>query len=73
MREGDDAARDALVPLVYRDLEAIAAAYTRRPGGSLEPRGLVQLGERLREPWLVQAQPASAPASRSTRGVHPNG
>ena len=41
MREGDDAARDALVPLVYRDLEAIAAAYTRRPGGSLEPRGLV--------------------------------
>jgi len=41
MRDGDGAARDALVPLVYRDLEAIAAAYARRPGASLEPRGLV--------------------------------
>jgi RNA polymerase sigma factor (TIGR02999 family) len=41
MRDGDGAARDALVPLVYRDLEAIATAYARRPGVSLEPRGLV--------------------------------
>lgn len=41
MRDGDGAARDALVPLVYRDLEAIANAYARRPGVSLEPRGLV--------------------------------
>ena len=48
MREGDGAARDALVPLVYRDLEVIAAAYTRRPGVTLEPRGLVhELYERL--------------------------
>jgi RNA polymerase sigma-70 factor (ECF subfamily) len=40
MSDGDRAARDELVPLVYRDLEAIAAAYAR-PGESLEPRGLV--------------------------------
>jgi RNA polymerase sigma factor (TIGR02999 family) len=40
---GDDvaAARAELLPLVYRDLEHIAAAYARRPGVSLEPRGLV--------------------------------
>jgi RNA polymerase sigma factor (TIGR02999 family) len=41
IREGDGAARDALVPLVYSELEAIAGAYARRPDGSLEPRGLV--------------------------------
>lgn len=41
IREGDGAARDALVPLVYSELEAIAGAYARRPGASLEPRGLV--------------------------------
>lgn len=41
MRDGDHGARDALVPLVYRDLEKIAAAYANRPGVSLEPRGLV--------------------------------
>lgn len=41
MRDGDGGARDQLVPLVYRDLEAIAAAYTRKPGVSLEPHGLV--------------------------------
>lgn len=38
--EGDDRARDALLPLVYRDLEAIARAYVN-PAMSLEPRGLV--------------------------------
>ncbi len=41
MRDGDGAARDQLVPLVYRDLEAIAAAYVRKPGVTLEPHGLV--------------------------------
>lgn len=41
MREGDRTARDALVPLVYRDLEVIAAAYTRKPGTTLEPHGLI--------------------------------
>ena len=41
MRDGDGAARDALVPLVYRDLEAIAVAYAPGRGDSLEPRGLV--------------------------------
>jgi RNA polymerase sigma-70 factor, ECF subfamily len=41
MRDGDRGARDALVPLVYRDLEKIASAYANRPGVSLEPRGLV--------------------------------
>lgn len=41
MREGDAAARDRLLPLVYRDLENIAAAYARSPDVSLEPRGLV--------------------------------
>jgi len=41
MRDGDAAARDRLLPLVYRDLEHIAAAYARSPGVSLEPRGLV--------------------------------
>src|SRR5262245_62177053 len=48
MRNGDGAARDALVPLVYRDLEAIAAAYARRPGVALEPCALApELYERL--------------------------
>ena len=41
MRDGDVGARDALVPLVYRDLEKIASAYANRPGMSIEPRGLV--------------------------------
>jgi RNA polymerase sigma factor (TIGR02999 family) len=41
MREGDASARDRLLPLVYRDLEHIAAAYQRGPGVSLEARGLV--------------------------------
>jgi len=41
MRDGDAAARDRLLPLVYRDLEAIARAYARAPEVSLEPRGLV--------------------------------
>lgn len=40
IRDGDGEARDALVPLVYRELEAIARAYAR-PGASLEPRGLI--------------------------------
>ena len=40
MRDGDRAARDALLPLVYSELEAIARAYVR-PEASLEPRGLV--------------------------------
>jgi RNA polymerase sigma factor (TIGR02999 family) len=41
VRDGDAGARDRLLPLVYRDLERIAAAYTRRSEQSLEPRGLV--------------------------------
>ncbi|HTL35115.1 MAG TPA: ECF-type sigma factor [Kofleriaceae bacterium] len=41
MADGDRGARDALVPLVYRDLEKIAAGYANRPGVSLEPCGLV--------------------------------
>ncbi len=41
IREGDAAARDRLLPLVYRDLEQIAAACARSPHASLEPRGLV--------------------------------
>jgi RNA polymerase sigma factor (TIGR02999 family) len=41
MRDGDRGARDALVPLVYRDLERIAAGYANRAGVSLEPCGLV--------------------------------
>jgi len=40
MRAGDAAARDALLPLVYGELEAIARAYVS-PDASLEPRGLV--------------------------------
>ncbi|MBV8756266.1 MAG: sigma-70 family RNA polymerase sigma factor [Deltaproteobacteria bacterium] len=39
-RGGDRAARDELLPLVYKDLEAIAKAYVN-PAASLEPRGLV--------------------------------
>lgn len=35
------AARAELLPLVYRDLERIAAGYARAPGVSLEPSGLV--------------------------------
>lgn len=41
VRDGDEAARHQLVPLVYRDLEQIAVAYTKRPDVTLEPRGLV--------------------------------
>lgn len=41
VREGDSAARDALFPAVYRDLELIANAHLRNGGGSIEPRGLV--------------------------------
>ena len=41
MADGDGGARDRLVPLVYRDLEKIAAAYASRPGVTLEPHGLV--------------------------------
>lgn len=41
MRDGDAAARDQLVPLVYRDLEKIAVAYANRPDVTIEPRGLV--------------------------------
>lgn len=40
VRGGDGAARDELLPLVYKDLEAIAKAYVN-PAASLEPRGLV--------------------------------
>jgi RNA polymerase sigma-70 factor, ECF subfamily len=40
MSDGDARARDALLPLVYRDLEAIARAYVH-PTSSIEPRGLV--------------------------------
>lgn len=40
VRDGDAAARDALLPLVYGDLEAIARAYVN-PHASIEPRGLV--------------------------------
>jgi RNA polymerase sigma factor (TIGR02999 family) len=40
VREGDAGAREALLPLVYRDLEAIARSYVN-PAASLEPRGLV--------------------------------
>lgn len=40
MHGGDSAARDALLPLVYQELEAIARAYVN-PAASLEPRGLV--------------------------------
>lgn len=41
VREGVAGARDALFPLVYRDLEQIAAAYVQRGGATLEARGLV--------------------------------
>lgn len=40
VRDGDSAARDELLPLVYKDLEQIARAYVN-PAASLEPRGLV--------------------------------
>jgi RNA polymerase sigma factor (TIGR02999 family) len=40
LRDGDADAREALLPLVYQDLEAIARAYVN-PAASLEPRGLV--------------------------------
>lgn len=41
VRTGDREARDAMLPAVYRDLEAIAGAYRRRADISLEPRELV--------------------------------
>lgn len=39
--EGDTASKDALLVLVYRDLEALARSVMRRSDGSLEPGGLV--------------------------------
>lgn len=41
VRDGDAAARDRLIALTYRDLEQIADGYARRPGVSIEPRGLI--------------------------------
>jgi RNA polymerase sigma factor (TIGR02999 family) len=40
VRDGDEAARAELLPLVYKDLEAIARGYVH-PAASLKPRGLV--------------------------------
>lgn len=40
LREGEHGARDALLPLVYAELEIIARGYVR-PDMSVEPRGLV--------------------------------
>jgi RNA polymerase sigma-70 factor, ECF subfamily len=41
LSEGEPGARDALLPLVYDELEAIARAYTRGAAISLDARGLV--------------------------------
>jgi RNA polymerase sigma factor (TIGR02999 family) len=43
MREGDAAAGDELMPLVYRELHRIAQAFMRRqqPGHTLQPTALV--------------------------------
>jgi len=41
MRDGETEARDALLPLVYNELEAIAQAYLRGNAASLDARGLV--------------------------------
>ena len=40
MHDGDAAARDELLPLIYGELENVARAYVN-PASSLEPRGLV--------------------------------
>ena len=41
VRDGDPHARDALLPLVYDELEAIARGYALSPQRSIEPRELV--------------------------------
>lgn len=41
IEDGDASSRDALLALVYRDLEVIARAAVRGRDASLEPRGLV--------------------------------
>lgn len=41
IRDGDAGARDALLPLVYRELEGIARGYVGPQHQSLEPRDLV--------------------------------
>jgi RNA polymerase sigma factor (TIGR02999 family) len=43
MREGDAAARDAIVPLVYGELRRLAASYLKRerPNHTLQPTALV--------------------------------
>jgi len=41
MRDGDPSAREAMLPIVYGDLEAIARGYVRGGDPSLEPQGLV--------------------------------
>ncbi|HEY0193239.1 MAG TPA: ECF-type sigma factor [Kofleriaceae bacterium] len=41
VRDGDVGARDMLLPLVYRELEAIARGYVQPQHQSIEPRDLV--------------------------------
>src|SRR5258705_350357 len=52
--DGDRHARDALLPLVYHELEAIARGYVHSQR-SIEPRELVhQLYVRLARAWLTR-------------------
>ena len=61
--EGNDAAREALLPLVYDDLRQIARGYLRRerPGHTLQPTALVheaylRLIDQRRVDWRNRAQ-----------------
>lgn len=62
-RDGNDSARDALLPLVYEDLRQIAGSYLRRerPGHTLQPTALVheaylRLIDQRRVDWRNRAQ-----------------
>ena len=61
--DGNDSARDALLPLVYDDLRQIAGSYLRRerPGHTLQPTALVheaylRLIDQRRVDWRNRAQ-----------------
>jgi RNA polymerase sigma factor (TIGR02999 family) len=61
--DGNDSARDALLPLVYEDLRQIASSYLRRerPGHTLQPTALVheaylRLIDQRRVDWRNRAQ-----------------
>ena len=69
VRDGDSGARDALLPLVYGELEKIARGYAN-PAMSIEPRGLVhELYLKLVGSPIESSGSAGAHSDAKRRGV----